>query len=38
MRALINAGADIYAADENGFTALHLAAMHGHVEAMEVLM
>ena len=31
-------GADVNSADDDGTTALHMAAQHGHVEAVQALM
>ena len=37
VTALLDAGADPYAKDAKGFTALRLAKKRGHTEAMAIL-
>jgi ankyrin repeat protein len=37
-RALLEAGAEVYHADNLGYTALGVAAHHGRVEAIHVLV
>lgn len=37
VRLLLKAGADPTSADNSGFTALHLAARHGHTELVDML-
>ncbi len=38
VRALLDSGADVNAANCTGLTALHLAAKNGHVNVMEMLV
>jgi cytohesin len=38
VKALISAGADIHALDENGKTPLHEAARMGHIETVQLLI
>jgi ankyrin repeat protein len=38
VRLLASKGASVDGCDDNGYTALHLAAYHGHVAVVDVLL